>query len=296
LRPSEENVLLKAEPPFAAPRRRWLNPGRRGLGLILALAVLLTSHAAGSAASRARVSAPDGLNLRDAPSLSANVVTLLPYGMALDVLSAPGDDNWYQVNATGRLGYVKGDYLDFSAPAPLRGDAVVTPSDGLRLRAAASTSADVVATLPSGRVVHIVGDPTADGWYQVQATEGSGWVDGSYLQAATTGATPIMIRWYGHEFDGGVLACGGVFNADDPGVAATNGFPCGTHLRACWNGRCVTVVVRDRGHMGAGAMDLSAAAFQRLTSLDAGMVQGTVQPTNDDPAPLLPPPPPPPGH
>lgn len=293
--------MLKAEPPFAALRRRWLNPGRRGLGLILALAVLLTTlapRAGGSAASRARVSAPDGLNLRDGPSTAANVLSLLPYGTGLDVLSSASDDNWYEVNATGRLGYVKGDYLDFTAPAALRGDAVVTPGDGLRLRAAPSTAGAVVATLPSGRLVHIVGDPTADGWYQVQAAEGSGWVDGSFLQPATADAMPMTIRWYGHEFDGGVLACGGVFSADDPGVAATNGFPCGTHLKVCWSGRCVTVVVRDRGHMGPGAMDLSAAAFQRLAGLDVGVLQGTVQPTNEEPPSLVPPPPPPPpsGH
>jgi rare lipoprotein A (peptidoglycan hydrolase) len=132
----------------------------------------------------------------------------------------------------------------------------------------------------------------------VQAAEGSGWVDGAYLQAAGAGAMPMTIRWYGHDFDGGVLACGGVYNADDPGVAATNGFPCGTHLKVCATGRCVTVVVRDRGHMGPGAMDLSAAAFQRLSSLDAGVLIGTVQPTSDDPAPPPPPPPPAPpaGH
>lgn len=272
--------MLKAGPPPAAARLGWLNPGRRGLGLALLVASLLCSSTPGAAATRATVNAPDGLNLRAAPNVAAQVIALLPYGAVVDVLSTQSDDGWYEINATGRLGYVKGAYLDFPV-AMLRGDAVVIPADGLRLRTAPSSSAAVTATLPAGRIVHIQADPTSDGWYLVQSAEGQGYVDGAYLQPAAAGQAPILIRWYGHDFDGGIMACGGIYSADDPGIAATTSFPCGTALKICASGRCVNVVVRDHGLMGLGAIDLSAAAFQRLAPLDAGALNGTVQMLND---------------
>ncbi|MHB8574097.1 MAG: SH3 domain-containing protein, partial [Dehalococcoidia bacterium] len=215
------------------------------------------------------------------PSTAANVLTLLAFGTAVDISGTATADGWYPANAAGRQGFVNGSYLDFSTPRLLKGDAVVAPSDGAHLRDAPALAGNVVATLPAGRLVHIVADPTGDGWYPVQTTEGSGWVDGAYLQAATADAQSIVIRWYGHEFDGGVLACGGVFSADDAGVAAANGWPCGTHLKVCAAGHCVAVTVRDRGHMGLTAIDLSAAAFQKLASLDVGALSGTLQLATD---------------
>jgi len=268
--------LLKAGPPSVARRLRWLIPGRRGPGLALALIVLLLSAMSSTAASQARVSDRDGVNLRDAPSLQGSVLALLAYGTVVDVVGSPSDDGWLEVGASGRLGYVKAAYLDFSAPV-LRGSALVSTADGVHLRTAPSTTASVLATLPPGRLVRITGDPTSDNWYPVQAAEGTGWVDGAYLQAAPPNSSPVLIRWYGHDFDGGVLACGGVYNADDATIAATTSWPCGTRLKVCAAGKCVDVVVRDTGRMGPGAMDLSAAAFQRLAPLETGALNGTLQ-------------------
>jgi uncharacterized protein YraI len=282
--------LLKADPPLAASRPGWLNPGRLGLGLVSVIAVLLSNPTLGMAGQSARVNSPDGLNLRDAPAMTAGVIAVLPYGTEVDVQGPQSDDGWYRVSVAAHDGFVKGAYLDFAARAPLRGDVVVTSLEGLHLRASPSTSGSDLAVLPVGRMVHITADGTTDGWYPVQAAEGAGWVNGSYLQAVPVDARAARITWYGHDFDGGVLACGGVFNADDPGVAAANGWPCGTRLKVCVATRCTTVEVRDRGHLPAGAIDLSSAAFQRLASLEAGVLAGTMQVTTD-PLPAAPPPP-----
>ncbi len=268
--------MLKAGPPPAELRPGRLNPGRRGLGLALLFASLLCTSSTGAAATRATVNAPEGLNLRDSPNAAARVIALLPYGTAVDVVGAQSDDGWVEINTSGRLGYVKSVYLDLPATS-LRGDAVVVPADGLRLRTAPSPSAPTLATLPAGRVVHIQADPTPDGWYLVQTVEGLGYVDGTFLQPAATGQAPILIRWYGHDFDGGIMACGGIYSADDPMISASTSFPCGTPLKICASGHCVNVVVRDHGLMGPGAIDLSAAAFQRLAPLDTGALNGTVQ-------------------
>lgn len=269
--------MLQAEPPVAVKRLRWLNPRRRGLGPIFVIAVLLLIISPSLAASQARVATVDGLNLRDGPSLTANVLTRLPYNAVVDILGAPTAEGWYPAASGGQQGYVDGAFLDFSPPSLQQGSAVVVPSDGLRLRVAPLSDAAVVMTLASGQVVTVTSDNAGNGWYQVQTPGGAGWVDGHFLQAVSSGSVPITIRWYGHEFDGGVLACGGVYSADDAGVAATVRWPCGTQLNVCYASACVNVVVRDRGHMDAGAIDLSAAAYQRLAPLATGALSGWLQ-------------------
>ncbi len=275
--------MLKADPVPAARRPRRVHPGRRGLILFSLSAVLLALFAAGSglAAQHAHVSSPDGLNLRDAPFLSGNVLVVLPFGAGVDELAAPTADGWVSVTAQGQQGFVQSLYLDTTPAQPLRGDAIVSPADGVRLRGTPSLSGSIIGVLPPGTQVHIYGDPTADGWYSVTASGAAGWVDGQYLAALPPDGQAARITWYGHDFDGGVLACGGTFSADDPGTAATNGYPCGTHLKVCAGAKCVTVAVRDRGHLPPGAIDLSAAAFQRLATLDAGALSGTLSVTTD---------------
>lgn len=278
--------MLKADP-AAAARRLWrVHPGRRGLSRfphVAAIAVLLTvlSAGVGLAAQHARVSSPDGLNLRDAPSLSGNVVTVLPFGAGVDELATPTADGWVNVSAQGQQGFVRSLYLDLTPAQPLHGVAIVAPADGVRLRLTPSLSGQIISVLPPGTQVQIFGDSTADGWYSVNAAGSSGWVSGDYLTALPPDGQAARITWYGHDFDGGVLACGGVFTADDPGTAATNGYPCGTHLKVCAGSKCVTVAVRDRGHLPPGAIDLSAAAFQRLATLDTGTLTGTISVTTD---------------
>lgn len=278
--------MLKADPAPAVLRLRRGHPGRRGLSLlspIAATAVLLLLLSAGAslAAQHARVSSPDGLNLRDAPSLSGNVLGVLPFGTGVDELATPTADGWVNVSAQGQQGYVQSLYLDLTPAQPLRGDAIVAPADGVRLRQTPSLGGQIISVLPAGTQVHIFGDPTPDGWYSVTAAGGGGWVSGQYLTALPPDGQAARITWYGHDFDGGVLACGGTYSADDPGTAATNGYPCGTHLKVCAGSKCVTVAVRDRGHLPPGAIDLSAAAFQRLATLDAGALNGTISVTSD---------------
>lgn len=69
------------------------------------------------------------------------------------------------------------------------GDAVMTNESDVNLRASASTSADIIATLSEGTALAITGDPVeADGytWYPVQdsATGNSGFVVANFLRAA----------------------------------------------------------------------------------------------------------------
>jgi hypothetical protein len=66
---------------------------------------------------------------------------------------------------------------------------VTTNESDVNLRASASTSADIIETLPEGTTLTISGDPVdADGytWYPVQdpATGNSGFVAANFLRSA----------------------------------------------------------------------------------------------------------------
>ncbi len=267
----------------AASERQRLTTGRRAILLSAAFAAsLLTlsfARTGAHAAGKARVSAPDGLNLRDAPATTGNVIEVMPYNHTVDVLAGPDANNWYEVSDGGTPGYARGDYLDFgTAATPQPGvSALVTPADGVHLRAGPSLLSSALLVLPAGTLVQVTGPATSDGWYPVQSAAGPGWIDGQYLQVVQPGGGSVKITYYGHEFDGGVLACGGgYYSANDPTVAAAVGWPCGAHLHVCVGGNCVDVVVKDRGHMGLGAVDLSLAAFQKLAPAAAGTLFGTV--------------------
>ncbi len=271
---------------------RCLRPAR-----LTVLAVLLVLAVAGRTAAWADAVAvvlpADGLRLRAEPSTDAPVLDLIPGGTRLAVTGRATAGNWYPVLYRGQRGYVLGDFLAFDeASAAAARKATVTPPDGLNLRAAPSEQAAVRTVLTAGTVVTVLGQTTSDGWALVQVNELSGWVFAAYLAfdaggsgvtsvlsapATPAGGTRVTVRYYHPSFEGGRLACGGEYHADDPTIAATNSWPCGTVLRICRGAACVVVTVRDRGGMAANEIDLSAAAFARLGALGEGAIVATAE-------------------
>lgn len=238
----------------------------------------------------------DGLRLRAGPSTEHPVLDLIPGGTRLAVTGRAVAGNWYPVVYRGQSGYVLGDFLAFDeASAAAARRATVTPPDGLNLRVAPSETAEVRAVLTAGTVVTVLGQPTSDGWALVQVNEISGWVFAAYLSfeptvaagggvtsalsspAMPAGSTRVTVRYYHPSFEGSRLACGGEYRADDPTIAATNSWPCGTVLRLCRGAACVVVTVRDRGGMAANEVDVSAAAFARLGTLGEGVITATAE-------------------
>jgi hypothetical protein len=125
----------------------------------------------------------------------------------------------------------------------------------------------------------------------------TGWIDADHLRMeaaaatpppaapmpaaapATPGAGPVRatFTYYHPSLEGGAMACGGRYRAEDPTIAAATSWPCGTRLRVCRNANCVTVTVQDTGHLGPNWVDLSAAAFRQLAPLADSLVTGTVE-------------------
>lgn len=167
----------------------------------------------------------EGVWLKADSRLDADRIILLPEGTALNLLQGPlraGNDRyWARIQTSGQEGWIVADYLlmdttsapttaptpapsaPATAPAPLSvgGWAKVIntyTTTGLRLRADAAPWADLLAIIPEGSLVQIVGAPKAGGngnqWYQIAADGTVGWSDGTYLEPtaapATSGTTP----------------------------------------------------------------------------------------------------------
>lgn len=283
--------------------QRSLRAARLGLLLVPLLFAFAVRSARADAV--ATVLPVDGLHLRAGPGTDQPAIDLIPGGTRIAVTGQATPDGWYPVVYHRTAGWVMGSFLAFddqSAATTRR--ATVTPPDGLNLRKAPTESAEVITVLRGGTAVTAMGQPTSDGWALVVSAEQSGWVNASYLAfdgapAAPAAAAapvasalaasppvslssgpangiPMKLSYYSQEFEGGPLACGGTYHADDETIAETNRWPCGTVLRICRGSACIMAAVRDRGAMAANELDVSMKAFTRLCTLAEGQIPVTV--------------------
>jgi hypothetical protein len=128
----------------------------------------------------------DCVNVRERPSLGANVRRCLPDGARLQLVEGPvaaDGHEWWRLDG---LGWSVSDYLS-AVPATLEagGRARVTAGRGdcLNLRAQPTKAARVIACLPDGTAVKITAGPReADGvtWWEL---DGNGWGSAEFLMA-----------------------------------------------------------------------------------------------------------------
>jgi len=201
-----------------AYRRLW----RIALILIVIGTGLLPRGAFAAHEGRVFGTGGEGVWLKAAARLDAGRVTLLSEGTPLHLLQGPlraGNDLWWaRVEASGQEGWIVADYLlmETTAAATATPAAAAPPpaaptalgiggwakvintysTSGLRLRADAAPWAALLAIIPEGSLVQIVGAPKAGGngnqWYQIAAAGQVGWSDGTYLEpaAAPAASTP----------------------------------------------------------------------------------------------------------
>lgn len=136
------------------------------------------------------------INLRSAAGTSASVVTILNVGATGTILGGPTIANgytWWQIRTSGgSTGWCIEDGLgddDGSTPPGTypAGAIVQTTDPNVRLRASASTSATIIASLPQGHRLTIVSGPTSAGgysWYRAtSATVGTGYIVSEFISA-----------------------------------------------------------------------------------------------------------------
>ncbi len=154
------------------------------------------------AASLMYVSAASGLNLRQEASTGAVILTSLPHGAAVDVLSNQGDE-WCLVRYGQWQGYVARAYLSAAKPAALPAavpepsadaqpvydptlydltgwEAVIAPQEGsVNVRAWCDNAAPVRLSIPKGETVRLL--QFGDTWCKILYGEAEGYCMTQYL-------------------------------------------------------------------------------------------------------------------
>lgn len=118
----------------------------------------------------------DALYLRSEPG--GSVINVLPQNTTIAVIS--NSDEWYQVAVGGQTGYVSGEYVKGTTNVDFKvGTGYITCDTTVNLRESASTSANVLTSLPNDASVSLVG--VYDGWYKVTYGSQTGFVHPDYV-------------------------------------------------------------------------------------------------------------------
>ena len=125
-----------------------------------------------------------GLNVRKGPSTSYSVITTLPKGTKVNVITTSGD--WSKITSGSVTGYVSNKYLSSSSSSTGSSETSVTKyvnaSVGLNVRKGPSTSYSVITKLANGTQVTV--KSTSNGWSKITSGSITGYVSSSYLTSS----------------------------------------------------------------------------------------------------------------
>ena len=147
---------------------------------------------------------------------------------------------------------------------------VIGPSC-LNLRPAPTTIGTTpLACLSPGTVLEPLGatatDVTGRDWMQVRFLGLEGWVATEFvaLVPITPGLVEGVATFYHPSLAGDPMFCSGIYDPNNPTIAASTTHPCGTQLRLWRDGRSIRVTVQDTGLLPLNHIDLSEAAYNQL--------------------------------
>lgn len=146
------------------------------------------SSSSGSSSASAKTGTITGtyVRFRSGASTGSSILTTFPKGASVTVSATEGD--WYKVSYNGQTGYVYKSYVSTTGDsAEKTDDTKVESASGtgtirgsyVRVRAGASTSSSILATVHTGTTMTITG--TTGEWYQVSYNGQTGYVYKSYL-------------------------------------------------------------------------------------------------------------------
>ncbi len=184
---------------------------RRFFALLMLLSGAVFSLAAAQGGVEIVVTSEFG-NVRVLPALGAEVVASVPAGYNTIANARSPDNQWLRIDFNGQEGWLNittltvlsGDvnslpvadprtipYGGFEAPRSGSSSAtsgvIAVTRDWLRLRAGPSTGYPVLANIPLGTEVPLLGRTASNGWIQVAYEGVLGWVSIQYLEFRTPG-------------------------------------------------------------------------------------------------------------
>ncbi|WP_343346197.1 SH3 domain-containing protein [Terrisporobacter petrolearius] len=121
------------------------------------------------------------VNFRKSASTSSSIIETIPKNTTIEIINK-SNSKWYKVKYKGNTGYVSKDYvkLNGSNSNTSSSNKGVT-SANLNLRKSASTSSNIITTIPKNTTVEIV-SKLSSGWYKVKYKSYTGYVVGSYMK------------------------------------------------------------------------------------------------------------------
>ncbi|WP_291350663.1 N-acetylmuramoyl-L-alanine amidase [Desulfosporosinus sp.] len=136
-----------------------------------------SDKAASNLHKQGKITASGGLNLRETPSSTGNVLITIPEGTTINL----GDkqDQWYKTTYQSKTGWVSANYL---AVISIKG--IISASGGLNLRETPSSTGNVLVTIPKATSVELL--EQQDHWYKTTYESKTGWVSADYITLATT--------------------------------------------------------------------------------------------------------------
>ncbi|MCJ8008366.1 SH3 domain-containing protein [Lederbergia wuyishanensis] len=139
-------------------------------------------------------STTDNLNLRTGAGTTYKVVTVIPKGKQVTLISKHG--TWYKVTYSGKTGYVSSTYLkqvpSTTAPKENPQTGQYATTDNLNLRSGAGTKYKVLMVIPKGKVVTLI---TKQGtWYKVNYAGKTGYVSSQYLKLLTSDNPKLTVK------------------------------------------------------------------------------------------------------
>lgn len=128
------------------------------------------------------INCPSGLNLRKSASTNSTVLTILPNGAKVNILST--SNGWHKVEYNNMYGYVSATYIKVSGTNEVAmsatGTVYNTNGEGLNLRKSPSTSSAIVVTLKEGAKLTITAQNGS--WYKVKCGNYTGYVASKYVK------------------------------------------------------------------------------------------------------------------
>lgn len=144
------------------------------------------STTASSRATTKTATTTENLNLRSKANTSGTILTTIPKGKTVTLLSEKDANGWYKVSYEGKTGYVSGSYLKETTSTT---KTTAKTTENLNLRSKANTSGSVLVTIPKGQTITLLSGKDANGWYQAQYNGKTGYVSGAYLTSITSSNT-----------------------------------------------------------------------------------------------------------
>ena len=136
----------------------------------------------------------DNGNVREQPNATSRILTTVPRGRSVMMIGAAGGGGWAHVLVDGLDGYMDLVQLDKAPAQPTYSTTpgqpgmryMVVASDSGNIRVQPAADGQLLATLPRGSRVTVVG--TANGWAHVQTYGLDGYMD--FVQLADAGTPP----------------------------------------------------------------------------------------------------------